>query len=275
MKLFEIRKMLKNDFISNGIDKTDVDYILSEVLNVSCTELALIDEITDAQFLKIKKFANMRKSGKPVDKIFKKSYFYGLKFKVNENVLSPRSDSEILVERALKIISANNLKTMLDLCTGSGCIAIALKKNANIEVTASDISIKALNIAKYNAKMNGVKINFIRSDMFEKIFDKYDLIVSNPPYISSDDIEDLDVEVKDHDPRLALDGGDFGLKFYNIIHDNAKKYLNPNGYLILEIGDEQKLLVSSLFADFNLIECVKDYGGNDRVLVFKKDDINV
>ena len=246
MKLNDVRKSLKTEFENNNIDSIDADFIIAEVLNVSHTELNLIDEISDSQFQSIQDFAKERLQGKPIDKIFKKRYFYGLEFVVDENVLTPRSDSEILVEKALKIIKENNLKSVLDLCTGSGCLAIAVKKNANVDVTASDISTKALKIAKLNAKNLQAEINFIHSDMFDKIENKFDLIISNPPYIASDDIDELDLEVKDHDPRIALDGGELGLKFYNIIHNNAKKHLNENGYLILEIGDEQKYLVTSL-----------------------------
>lgn len=270
MKLINLRKSLQQDFISAGIDEIDVDYIISEVLGVSHTELNLIDDVTSEQLNKINAVVNLRLTGKPLDKIFNKKHFYGLQFIVNENVLSPRADSELLVETAVNVIKENNLKSVLDLCTGSGCIAIAIKKNANVQITASDISIKALNIAKINAKNLNAEINFIHSNMFEKIKDKYDLIVSNPPYIASDEIDNLDVEVKLHDPLLALDGGELGLKYYNIIHNNAKKYLNTNGYLLLEIGEEQKKLVSSLFTDFELLKCVKDYSGNNRVLVFRK-----
>ena len=106
--------------------------------------------------------------------------------------------------------------------------------------------------------------------MFEKVEGVYDLIISNPPYIDSDEIKDLDIEVKEHDPHIALDGGEMGLKFYNIIHNNLRKYLTENGMLILEIGDEQKELLTSLYNDFNLIECITDLEGHDRVMVFKK-----
>lgn len=269
MKLKDVRKSLKTEFKNNNIDSVDADFIIAEVLNVSHTELNLIDEISDSQFQSIQDFAKERLQGKPIDKIFKKKYFYGLEFAVDENVLSPRSDSEILVEKALKIIKENNLNSVLDLCTGSGSIAIAVKKNADVDVTASDVSTKALKIAKQNAKNLQAEINFIHSDMFDKIVNKFDLIISNPPYIASNEIINLDMEVKNYDPRIALDGGELGMKFYNIIHDNAKKHLNKNGYLILEIGDEQRKLVTSLFTDFDFIECVKDYGGNDRVLVLK------
>ena len=171
---------------------------------------------------------------------------------------------------ALKYIKENNYKNALDLCTGSGCLAISTKLNCNIDITATDISTKALKVAKENAKKHNADINFIRSNMFEKIEGTFDIIISNPPYIDTDEIQDLDDEVKNNDPYIALDGGEMGLKFYNIIHDNLRKYLNDNGLIIMEIGEDQKDLIISLFNDFNLVESLKDLSGNDRVLVFKK-----
>lgn len=270
MKLFEIRKELKNEFASNEIDVEDVDYIIAQVLGIKRTELTLVDEISAEQLIEIREKCDMRKNNVPVDKIFKKAYFYGLEFKVDENVLSPRPETELLVETALKHIKENNYKTALDLCTGSGCIAISTKLNADIEITASDISQKALNIAKQNAKTHSVEIEFIKSNMFEKIDGSFDIIISNPPYVDTDEIEDLDAEVKEHDPYIALDGGDMGLKYYNIIHDNLRKHLNDNGMIVMEIGEDQKELIISLFNDFNLVESLKDLSGNDRVLVFRK-----
>lgn len=270
MKLFELRKQLKTEFSQHNIDIVDVDFIVSEVLNVSRTELILIDEISKEQENEIRKKANDRLNNIPVDKIFNKAYFYGLEFKVDDNVLSPRPESEILVETALKYIKQNNYKTVLDMCTGSGCLAIATKLNSDVEMTAVDVSQKAITIAKQNAKNLKADIKFICSNMFEKVEGVYDLIISNPPYIDSDEIKDLDIEVKEHDPHIALDGGEMGLKFYNIIHNNLRKYLTENGMLILEIGDEQKELLTSLYNDFNLIECITDLEGHDRVMVFKK-----
>ena len=270
MKLFDLRKELKNKFIQQEIDAVDVDFIISEILDIKHTELALVDEIDNKTEKQIRNYCNKRLQNIPVDKIFNKAYFYGLEFRVDENVLSPRPESEMLVERAIAYIKNNNYKTALDLCTGSGCLAISIKKNVEIQMTASDISFRALQIAKLNAKQNDADIKFIKSDMFENITDKFDIIISNPPYIDTQDIDDLDAEVKDHDPFIALDGGEFGLKFYNIIHENLRKVLNENGCLILEIGDDQKELLLSLFNDFELVESLKDLSGNDRVLIFKK-----
>lgn len=270
MKLFDLRKELKNEFSSLSIETEDVDFIISEVLGSKRTDLVLIDEISIEQEKEIKKFCEMRKNNIPVDKIFKKAYFFGYEFQVNENVLSPRPESELLVEKALFYIKEKNYKTCLDLCTGSGCLAIATKLNCEIDMTATDISQKALTVAKQNAKNLKANIKFIRSNMFEKIEDKFDLIISNPPYIDSDEVKELELEVVNNDPHLALDGGEMGLKFYNIIHDNLRKHLNDAGMIIMEIGEDQKESVTSLFNDFDLVESLKDLSGNDRVLIFKK-----
>lgn len=270
MKLFDLRKKLKAEFDLLSIEPIEVDYIVAEVLGQPVTSLALIEEIDDETCEKINKFAEMRKQHIPVNKIFKHSYFYGLDFKINNSVLAPRQDSESLVATALKYIQTNSFKTALDLCTGSGCLAIAIKKNCDVEMLATDISQRALNIAEANAKMNDVEVQFVLSDMFDNIEGRFDIIITNPPYIATDDIAELDDEVKKYDPRLALDGGALGLEFYNIIHDNLRKYLNDNGVIVMEIGENQRPIIESLFNDFNLIEIVKDLQGIERVLVFKK-----
>lgn len=270
MKLLDLRKQLKLEFASLNIETEDVDFIISEVLNVKRTDLILIEEIDESQKTEIMNCCEKRKNNVPVDKIFKKAYFFGYEFMVDENVLSPRPESEILVEKAIEYIKSNNYQTCLDLCTGSGCLAIATKLNCEIDMMASDISMKALSVAKQNAKKLSAEIKFVRSDMFEKIEEKFDLIISNPPYIDTDEVKTLDKEVLDNDPYIALDGGDFGLKFYNIIHNNLRKHLNDNGMIIMEIGDDQKDLIISLFNDFNLVESIQDLSGNDRVLIFKK-----
>lgn len=270
MRLFDLRKSLKTDFLQRGIEVVDVDFIIAEVLGVSHMELVLIDEVNDADVATIMECVEKRRAGVPVNKIFERAYFYGREFRIDRNVLAPRQDSELLIDVAIKLIRDNDYKTCLDLCTGSGCLAITISKETGVEVDASDISSKALKVAKQNAKIHDAKVNFIKSDMFDKIDDVYDIIISNPPYIASDEIEDLDAEVRDNDPVLALDGGELGLRYYNIIHDNLRKHLSPNGMCVLEIGEDQRTLVESLFIDFQLVECLQDLGGNDRVLVFKR-----
>ena len=195
-----------------------------------------------------------------------------LNFYVDENVLIPQPDTETLVLQAIKRIKQyenNNIK-VLDLCTGSGAIAISLAKefeNKNVQVYASDISDKALEVAKKNSKKNDVHINFINSNMFENIDEKFDIIVSNPPYIETETIKKLSKDVQ-QEPHIALDGGFDGLEFYKIIASEYEKYLNDNGTLLLEIGYNQKQSVTELFINRN-VECIKDLAQNDRVIIVK------
>ena len=206
----------------------------------------------------------------PLQYLVNKQEFYGIEFFINENVLIPQPDTEILVEEVINISNRENKKEILDMCTGSGAIAIALSKNIkNANIIATDISDKALEIAKKNDKEN--KVNFIKSDMFENLKNKkFDVIVSNPPYIKTDRIKTLSKEVQ-KEPMLALDGGKDGLNFYIIIINNADKHLNSNGYLCLEIGDDQKEEVVQLLKQkkYKEIYSKKDLSGNDRIVVAK------
>ena len=200
----------------------------------------------------------------------------GLNFYVDENVLIPQPDTEILVEKAIEIAETTQKNKILDMCTGSGCIAISLAKNINnAQIIATDISNNALNVANKNAINHNVenKIKFINSDMFNNIEEKFDIIVSNPPYIETVTINKLEIEVQ-NEPHLALDGGIDGLKFYKIITNNAFKYLNENGYLLLEIGYNQQESVTQLLQDtgkYKNIETIKDLGGNYRVVIARKE----
>lgn len=199
-----------------------------------------------------------------------------LDFYVDENVLIPRSDTEILVEEVINQCSKNEEKQykILDLCTGSGIVGISLAKYIkNCGVVCADISKKALEIAEKNAKSNNVdNVKFVYSNMFSNIKDKFDIIVSNPPYIKRKVIEELEKEVQ-NEPYIALDGGIDGLDFYKIIACEAYKYLNEDGKLLLEIGYDQKEEVTNLLKDsekFGKIYSKKDLYGNDRVVVAYK-----
>ena len=209
--------------------------------------------------------------GVPIQYITKKQEFMGLDFFVDENVLIPQPDTEILVEEVLKISKLFNKKiNILDLCTGSGAIAVSLSKYIkDVNIIATDISENAIEIAEKNAIKNNVenKIKFVVSDMFKNIENKFDIIVSNPPYIETKEIEKLSKEVK-NEPIIALDGGNDGIKYYKIIADNYNKFLNIGGYLLLEIGYNQGESVSKLFKNS---EIKKDLSGNNRVILVKKE----
>lgn len=209
----------------------------------------------------------------PIQYILKEQEFMKMKFYVDENVLIPRQDTEIVVEEAIKIINKHNFKNILDMCTGSGAISVSVAKYTECtNVHAVDISLKALEVAKMNANINNVgdRIEFIHSNIFENINEKYDLIISNPPYIKTEIIETLSEEVK-KEPRLALDGGADGLIFYKSLANNAYKFLNAEGYLVLEIGYDQKAELTELLEyNYKDIKCLKDIGGNDRVIICKK-----
>lgn len=213
--------------------------------------------------------------GIPLQYITNKQEFMKLPFYVNENVLIPQPDTEILVEEVLSIANKENKNKILDICTGSGCIGISLAYYLqNSKITMSDISKNAIEIASKNAKDNQVldKVEFITSDLFEKIEGKFDIIVSNPPYIETKIILELSKEVQ-KEPILALDGGEDGLVFYRKIINEAPYFLNDNGYLCMEIGYNQKEKVMKLVQEagkFSKIEEKKDLSGNDRVIICKK-----
>ena len=196
-----------------------------------------------------------------------------LKFEVNKSVLIPREDTEVLVQEILDEFNDKKNLKILDMCTGSGCIAISLAKylDSTCIVDAVDLSTDALEVAKRNADLNEVTVNFINSDLFENVVSKYDAIVSNPPYIKKCDMESLQIEVK-KEPSMALDGGDDGLLFYKEIATNAKKFLNPKGSLFFEIGFDEGNDVSEILRlnGYKGIFVIKDFGGNDRVVKCKK-----
>ena len=213
-----------------------------------------------------------KQEGIPLQYITNMQEFMGLNFYVDENVLIPRPDTEVLVEEVIKLAKEKENIAILDMCTGSGAIAIALAEYlTNAKITASDKSKKALVVAQKNAKNTKASIQFIESDLFGNIKDKFDIIVSNPPYIESDVIKCLDKEVQ-KEPMMALDGGKDGLDFYRKIAKQARAYLNEDGYLALEIGYNQKEKVKELLKKegYREIYSKKDFGDNDRIVIGKK-----
>jgi len=209
----------------------------------------------------------------PLQHLTGECYFMGYPMKVTPDVLVPRFDTEILVEEVLKLKAQFQAPRVLDMCTGSGCIIVSLKKLwREIEATGSDVSEKALLVAKENGLRNGAEVCFVHSDLFENISGKFDVIVSNPPYIRTDVIEGLAKEVKEHDPMLALDGKEDGLFFYRRIIAQGQNHLECGGYLCFEIGHDQAKDVSRLLADagYEGIYVKKDLVGLDRVVVARK-----
>ena len=271
-----------------------LQYVLKKDKNYLVTNFN--EEVSKQQEIEYGKHIEELIQGRPLQYITKTQEFMGLEFYVDENVLIPQPDTEILVEEAMKkiekiikckkdnSINQNSTVRILDMCTGSGAIAISIAKyfqNKNklnntpnnkiqLKLYGVDISQEALEIAKRNAKLNQVQVEFFISDMFKKmkenIDEPFDIIISNPPYIETNTIETLSKEVK-QEPHIALDGGEDGLNFYRIIAEEGKKYLARSGCILVEIGYNQKEAVTRLFKKENTqITCIKDLAGNNRVI---------
>lgn len=207
----------------------------------------------------------------PLQQITKKAYFMGLEFKVNSHVLIPRQDTEVLVEEAAKRLKKD--AKILDLCTGTGCILLSLLYNRDrLNGVGVDISPEALEVARENSRLLHIPATFLRSNLLNQVEGTFDLIVSNPPYIPRDVIEGLMEEVRDYEPRLALDGGEDGLDFYRRITCEAGEYLKPGGWLLMEIGQDQADDVRNMMeaAGYEEIQVVQDLAGLDRVVLGKK-----
>lgn len=229
--------------------------------------LHMDEEMSEEAYESYQAVIKKRAEHVPLQYITGEQEFFGLPFKVDSGVLIPRQDTETLVEEALKY--ARPGMKIMDMCTGSGCILISIMKNvADIEGYGFDISKKALIIAKENAAMNKVNAFFEKSDLFENVTEEYDMIVSNPPYIPSDEIATLMPEVSMFEPMEALDGMEDGLYFYRKIVMEAKNHLKEGGRLLFEIGCDQGLAVSSMmiYAGFTEVAVIKDLAGNDRVV---------
>lgn len=267
--------ILKNNNITEPNIKARL--VMQYVLNKPREYLMVYDKQTVMLRQEVNYFKAIKKlcQGIPIQHITHRQEFMKMTFYVDENVLIPRQDTEVLVEEAIRIAKKINAKKFLDLCTGSGAIAVSLAKYIEgSSVTAVDISSKALNVARLNAKSNGVedRITFVESDLFKNLKkEKYDIIVSNPPYVKRDIMEKLDREVQ-KEPKIALDGGYDGLDFYRKIISNADEYLKFHGYLCFEIGYDQKEEVEGLIKkQGNYVDtyCKKDLCDNDRVIVTK------
>lgn len=277
-----IKETMKKGMIelkTNGIEEPNLKsrLLMQYILNKPRQYLLVHDNETLNLRAEVNYFKGIKKlkEGVPIQHITNMQEFMRMNFFVNEDVLIPRPDTESLVEEVISIAKKINAKKILDLCTGSGAIAISLAKYIeNSEITAVDISRKALSVAKKNAKSNEVEnqITFIESNLFEKLKkEKYDMIVSNPPYIKRAIIKTLGKEVQ-REPKIALDGGYDGLDFYRKIIKKSDEYLKFKGYLCLEIGYDQKIDVIELIENeekYVGTYCKKDLYGNDRVIITK------
>lgn len=273
----------KQELNKNEIEDSllKVRILLTDILKQSKEYLVINNtkELSSQEEKEFKEKIEKLKLGYPIQYITNKQFFRNCEFYVDKNVLIPQPDTEILVEEAIKILKEKTFQknkiNILDLCTGSGAIIISLGKelekiSEKYNFNGTDISEKAIEIAQKNANSNNVNVKFYLGDLFESINvnEKFDLIVSNPPYIETDVIKTLSLEVQ-KEPIIALDGGITGLDFYKRIAKESKNFLTTKGYLILEIGYNQMEAVCSILKNenFKIVSRVKDYANNDRVIV--------
>ncbi|MDD2523375.1 MAG: peptide chain release factor N(5)-glutamine methyltransferase [Endomicrobiia bacterium] len=255
--------------------KLDAEVLLCSILNIKRSKLFTMrsDTLTQIQLKQYQKYLERRSNREPLAYILGKTEFMGLEFNVNSNVLIPRQETELLVEEVNNQIKINNYKEILDMCTGSGCIAISVAYEKDVLVTAADISKEAIDIAVGNSRINKVssKIEFLISNMFDNIKDKkFDIIISNPPYITREEFKTLEEELL-FEPKNALVAEDDGLFFYNKIAEKSKEYLNNNGIIVLELNSNISQKIVELFEIYGFIKIkiIKDYANLDRVLVLK------
>ena len=270
-KLSKLLAMMKKGFAEKGIDETDAEWILALTLNIPRSSLSEERIVKQEACKRILDIYESRLTGRPLWYIFGDTQFYGYRIKVDERVLIPRPETEILVREA--VASLREGDAILDLCTGSGAIAIAVAceaaKDKMVSVTATDISEEALEVARSNARLNKASINFIKTDLFEGLRGRYNLITANPPYIKREEISSLQREVRDFEPRIALDGGVDGLDFYRRIAQKVSRYIARGGMLILECGENQaqdiiKIFTTTSRCDYAMV--VRDLNGVERII---------
>ena len=272
MKLAQIFKVFEEKLIEQGEEAESLSFVYRSMKNLSFTDFvfALQQEVTKEEEVFVKGIFQQLAAHKPAQYIIGQADFYGMQLKVDERVLIPRPETEELVELILAENPETNL-SVLDIGTGSGAIALALAKNKqDWSVTAADISQDALDVASENAKNQNLQIFLKKSDCFTEISEKYDIIVSNPPYISREDESEVSLNVLHSEPHLALFADEDGLAIYRRIAEDSKDYLNDGGKIYLEIGYKQGQSVPALFME-NLPEkrgrTLKDQFSQDRMVV--------
>ena len=273
--LNQASKILYNS--SSTSSKLDSEILLSKIIKKNRQYLVLNSnkEVKKENIKSFNCLVKRRKKGEPIAYLINKKEFWKQNFYINQNVLIPRPDTETLVEETLKLFNVNSKLNMLDIGTGSGCILISiLKERRNFFGTGIDISKKAINVARFNAKMHQLsnRVKFYNSDVDKFLIGKYDLVVSNPPYIKRQDLKYLEVDVKGFEPKLALDGGKDGFSKITKVISKTATLLKKNGRFILEIGFGQKKKVLSILKQNNFFinKVVKDYGKNDRCVISTK-----
>jgi len=272
MKLAQIFKDFEEKLIVQGEEAESLSFVYRSLKNLSFTDFvfALQQEVTEEEKDFVEEIYNKLAAHIPAQYIIGHAEFFGMKLKVDERVLIPRPETEELVDLILTENPEKNLK-VLDIGTGSGAIALALAKNRpDWSVTAADISQDALELATENANVQNLNLSFIKSDCFSKISSKYDIIVSNPPYISREDQEEVDLNVLHSEPHLALFADEDGLAIYRRIAESSKDYLNDGGKIYLEIGYKQGQSVPALFTENfpeKRVRTLKDQFGQDRMVV--------
>lgn len=270
MLALDLIKTIKENFKKNGIESAEFE--AKQIVLSVCD--SIVSTVSSKDEEKCIQLAQKRVAGYPLQYLLGEWEFYSLPFFVGEGVLIPRADTETVVDQALKIIKQNSYKTVLDLCSGSGCIAIAVKKNADVEVTAVEASADAFCYLVKNAERNKAQIGCVMGDALKYKGKKFDLVISNPPYIKTEVIKTLSEEVK-KEPKMALDGGKDGLLFYRKITENAKQLLNKNGTLLFEIGFDQEAEVLEILKSngFLNVRCVKDLNSQPRAIFGTLGDI--
>ena len=267
-KMSVLLKNTQTRFEHCGIDAEEADWIFALTLDIPKSSLETEDRfLSAAQVKEILRIADERLTGRPLWYVIGDADFCGYKIKVDERVLIPRPETE---EMAMMVVNAaEDGSSILDMCTGSGAIAIAVYKELEkagkiVKMTASDVSEQALELASENAKANGANVTFVQSDLFENIKGKFDVIVTNPPYIPTKEIDLLQKEVKDYEPHLALDGGEDGIDYYRKIAEAYKAYLKKGGMLIMEIGAGEASEIVKLFDGDVYAIVAQDFNGVDR-----------
>ncbi|MCM1438577.1 MAG: peptide chain release factor N(5)-glutamine methyltransferase [Roseburia sp.] len=257
----------KKTFSARGIDESDAEWIYAITLGINRSELGQQRMVKPGETRKILEIVEKRLTGRPLWYIIGDVEFYDCTIKVDERALIPRPETEILAQQVVN--SAEDGDKILDMCTGSGCIAVSVAKHLKgkkVQITAADVSDAAIMLARENANYNSVDVNFVQSDLFSRVHGRFNLIVCNPPYIKSGEIASLQSEVRDFEPRIALDGGDDGLDFYRRLSKEISRYITRGGLLMLEVGEGQAQDVLKLFDKREYAMVVKDFAGVERFL---------